>query len=719
MSNSELKFQCFLCFSINTIDKDDLGHQHTCSNCEKVVQLPNSSFSSGRVIANDFVLKKKLGSGAMGSVFLAHQLSMDRQVALKLLFYQYTKDERFANEFTEEAKAAARLNHINIVQSFAFGSDHDILYLAMNYISGETLAELLERYDRMELDDALNVVQQIAEGLHAAWVNMKLIHRDIKPANILMTENGVAKISDFGLARKETDDTSKVISGSPAYMSPEQFANKSLDCRSDIYALGITLFELLTGKLPFTGKNVAEVAYKHLNTPVPVTKMTPSASRPIKSLIKKMTAKRPDDRFQTPEELVVKIIEIRKKISVDQSQVSSVHTMSMKKHRYNNPKHAPRASKIKTLVEYHDSAIGNKKEKEKSQSLMIAIFILTIIFFFMFYIYSYSLQGANSRKMVKEVNTFSSNIKVLDNEADKRHIALIKLFNQLTKNVGKNTGVSEQLSKDIATLKTKTDSRNNKITDFIKDRGNSKEAVTVLVNTKLKEIKLKENTFIEEYRAQLWHRILRMAYIKKFNAVSGLIYSEKMNGPSWNKDWLTLRESELFNIFTLIHDLELISATELIGTKLSIGSIIAKSATNKTFLIKTSSAEPSEKIIWYNLPKEDLKLILTKGWHSEVTLDDALKDLSFYTGDSENQTKHRKSQLNDFFERYSDELKRLEYLGEDVTVRKESMIRDIVGLKCEQPINEKFKNYSSIINNKADNIKEKKASMGREQSTKK
>jgi len=415
-----------MCFSINEITKAEMGHQHTCTNCGKVVQLPNSSFSSGRVIADDFVIKKKLGSGAMGSVFLAHQLSMDRDVALKVLFYQFTKDENYADEFNEEAKAAARINHINVVQSLAFGSDQDLLYMAMNYVDGITFDKLIKRHGKMNVDDALNIVQQVAEGLHAAWTEMHLIHRDVKPANIIITDDGIAKISDFGLARQAHKVNVQTISGSPAYMSPEQFAQKPLDCRSDIYSLGITLFEALTGRLPFSGTNASAVAYKHLNEPIPVNKIKPALNRHVRGLIKRMTAKNPDDRFQTPENLLNRIVEIRKKMAVDKAAVANVHTMSIKRQSFTNPK---RERSLKTLAEYNRESQQTKQATNEHRRLyaiagsLCVVFVLLVMF--------YSLSGTNHQKNSTKV--IDKKLTVLQNKVDKKLTDLQNKVDKLTK----------------------------------------------------------------------------------------------------------------------------------------------------------------------------------------------------------------------------------------------------------------------------------------------
>ena len=190
--------------------------------------MPKSPFEENSIIS-DFVIKEKLGRGSIGTVYRAMQLSLERQVALKILAPELTTP-KLAQAFLQEARAAGRLTHTNLVQSYAVGEDNGICYLAMNYISGETLKHRLDREVRIPVDEALHIVQQVAEALYYAWDEGKMIHRDVKPDNIMITTEGVVKLTDLGLAINQSDWTEDMeISGSPSYMSPEQFAGEKLD----------------------------------------------------------------------------------------------------------------------------------------------------------------------------------------------------------------------------------------------------------------------------------------------------------------------------------------------------------------------------------------------------------------------------------------------------------------------------------------------------------
>ncbi len=622
-----------MCFSIGEITKAELGHQHKCSNCGKIVQLPNSSFSSGRVIADDFVIKRKLGSGAMGSVFLAHQLSMDRDVALKVLFYQFTKDKHYAEEFNEEAKAAARINHINVVQSLAFGSDQELLYMAMNYVEGDTFEKLIKRQGKMEIDDALNIVQQVAEGLHAAWTEMQMIHRDIKPANIIITDDGIAKISDFGLARRAHKVNVQTISGSPAYMSPEQFAQKPLDCRSDIYSLGITLFEAITGRLPFSGTNASAVAYKHINEPIPVTKIKPALPRNVKGLIKRMTAKNPDDRFQTPEDLLNRIVEIRKKMAVDKAAVAGVHTMSIKRQSFNEPK---RSRQLKTLAEYNRESEQTQKTTNDHRMLHMLTGGLCIVFIFLIIIYLFA--GASprrSRDLKRHLQEIITQIEVVEKDVSKRHENLNLKLEKLTQDFNNSlvnntipvlTKINESLadvqsnisknSKGISTLTKKITTKSRQFSELHEQKGKELEEQTVLV--------------LESYRNMLWYQILKNTGKGNFSTAKSLLISEKATGPAENQEWINARLNEITATELLTEELEK-RGKELIGSNISSGKIVAASTSQRTFSVKPANSSKLMRLDWSSLFQNDLTTLLADGWKHATSLNESLKFHALYS----------------------------------------------------------------------------------------
>ncbi len=257
----------------------------------------------------DFKLVKNLGLGGMGTVYLATQVSLDRKVALKTLSKEFSKKEDFVKRFIREARSMARLQHPNIVQVYAADSAHGIHYAAIEFIDGRSMQNWMDEKKRLSVGDALYVTLVCAAALkHAHDENM--IHRDIKPDNILVTSKGVVKVADFGLAKALDEDVSMTQSGTglgtPLYMAPEQARNaKHVDKRSDIYALGSTLYYFLTGELPFTGSTTLELilakekgqfkAARKINTEVPER---------LDLMIDKMMAKDPGHRYADCGEII-------------------------------------------------------------------------------------------------------------------------------------------------------------------------------------------------------------------------------------------------------------------------------------------------------------------------------------------------------------------------------------------------------------------------------
>jgi len=272
--------------------------------------MPDSDTKVSKI--GGFELLTTLGKGGMGVVFKARQVSMDRLVALKVLSPRLAKDEAYVARFLREARSAAKLNHPNIVQGIDAGEAGGYYYFAMEFVDGITVKELLKRQGRIEEKQALNIVGAVARALEEAHRH-GIVHRDIKPENIMLNSRGVVKLADLGLARAsekpDTLTTEGVAVGTPYYMAPEQVrGNTQLDTRSDIYALGATLYHMVTGDFPFTGPNAGAIMAKHLAEPAPVAKEKhPDVSRATSELIARMMAKDPADRPQTPTELLAEI----------------------------------------------------------------------------------------------------------------------------------------------------------------------------------------------------------------------------------------------------------------------------------------------------------------------------------------------------------------------------------------------------------------------------
>lgn len=301
-----MRFQCNNCQLIVAIDDSEMGQPVGCGHCGNVAIVPKTPFSPSAVIG-DFVIRKVLGKGGMGTVYLAHQVSLDRPVALKILMEQFSQNSEFIVDFVKEARAAARLNHPNIVQSYAVGEEGGVYHFAMEYVEGQTLKQLMGETGVVPAERALSITQQIAEALDFAWKNQQLVHRDIKPDNIMLTTQGVAKLADLGLARVATelleDETDEVM-GTPQYICPEQLLGQPMDVRGDIYSLGATLYHAITGRFPFQGTTAAEIARKHLQAPLDDPSIVnPDVSPRVAWIIKRMMARKAEDRYQEASEL--------------------------------------------------------------------------------------------------------------------------------------------------------------------------------------------------------------------------------------------------------------------------------------------------------------------------------------------------------------------------------------------------------------------------------
>lgn len=302
-----MRFQCPFCRGIVAVDNADLGIDVQCGHCGEVVTVPYSRVTTGAVIA-DFIILEELGRGGMGIVYLTHQISLDRPAALKVLSDTYANNAEFVVNFIKEARAAAKLNHPHIVQAYAVGEDEGIFYFAMENIDGETMKQVLKRKKIIPVDEAILIIQQIAEALDYAWKEQKLIHRDIKPDNIMITKNGRGKLADLGLSRVagELDDSEDdEVMGTPQYISPEHLTGAPMDVRSDIYSLGATLYHLITGKFPFEGRTATEIARKHLEEKlVPPHDINSDIPEDVSLIVVKMMAKNVKKRYQDAEELV-------------------------------------------------------------------------------------------------------------------------------------------------------------------------------------------------------------------------------------------------------------------------------------------------------------------------------------------------------------------------------------------------------------------------------
>ena len=261
---------------------------------------------SGSTIAGRYRLEASIGAGGMAEVFRGFDSRLDRAVAVKILAPQYAKDPSFVGRFRREAQAAARLNHPNVVGVYDSGSDDGTHFIVMEFIEGRTLADFLSKGGRLAPTKAVEITERIADALDAAHAQ-GVIHRDIKSANVMVTRAGVVKVMDFGIARiaegAENVTQTAAVLGTASYLSPEQAQGLPVDARSDIYSLGIVLYEMLAGAPPFEGDSAMAVAYKHVQeTPPPPSAKNPDVPPALDAVVMRALAKNPANRYATAAE---------------------------------------------------------------------------------------------------------------------------------------------------------------------------------------------------------------------------------------------------------------------------------------------------------------------------------------------------------------------------------------------------------------------------------
>lgn len=268
-----------------------------------------------RILPSDFIpgyeLKEQIGKGGMGVVYKARQQSPEREVAVKIISDELNKNPKYVARFEREAKIAIKLNHKNIVAVFNTGVSQGHHYYAMEYVDGISLADMLHLRKIIPEKEALAIIEEVTEALEQAE-KYKIVHRDIKPGNIMMTQDGHAKLCDLGLAKQTEGEfaattltTTGDVVGTPYYMSPEQLDGIELDIRTDIYALGVVLYELVTGDVPFPGTTSTEIITKKITKePTPPVKLNPKVSQNTNDLILRMMARKRADRYENPSHLL-------------------------------------------------------------------------------------------------------------------------------------------------------------------------------------------------------------------------------------------------------------------------------------------------------------------------------------------------------------------------------------------------------------------------------
>ena len=258
----------------------------------------------GMLIADRYEILEKVGTGGMADVYKSKDHTLNRYVAVKVLKQEFSENANFVSKFRVEAQAAAGLMHPNIVNVYDVGEEKGIYYIVMELVDGITLKNYIGKKGNLGYKEAVTIALQVSMGLEAAHRN-HIIHRDIKPQNIIISREGKVKVTDFGIAKAATSDTiTSNVMGSVHYTSPEQARGGFSDEKSDVYSLGVTLYEMLTGEVPFDGESTVAIAIRHIQEPMPSPrKLNPDIPYSVEQIVLKCCEKSPDRRYQNMQEL--------------------------------------------------------------------------------------------------------------------------------------------------------------------------------------------------------------------------------------------------------------------------------------------------------------------------------------------------------------------------------------------------------------------------------
>jgi len=335
----------------------------------------------GKIVGGKYKIYDKVGSGGMATVYLARNLNTNEIVAIKILHSEYAENENFVKRFLKEAEIAVKMKHENIAQVLDFGKDEDTYFIAMEYVQGKTLSKILEEKGRLPYEEVVRIASEVAKALSYAHSKGLIAHRDIKPQNIMLTANGKVKVMDFGIAKLvggEGLTATDSILGTPFYMSPEQAKGQSVDIRSDLYALGITMYQMLTGKVPFDGETPWSVISSHLTKEVPPINLEDVPEK-LKKIILKLLEKDPQKRYHNPEELLNDLSEISESKTIPQeiSEIEKGKTVILKNEEISQVKDNKVDETVvlteqKTHLDKITEEVKTAKEKEHEETVILS-----------------------------------------------------------------------------------------------------------------------------------------------------------------------------------------------------------------------------------------------------------------------------------------------------------------------------------------------------------
>lgn len=350
---------------------------------------------NGKRISGRYKIIDMIGGGGMANVYLAHDVILDRDVALKMLRLDFANDEEFIRRFHREAQSATSLAHPNIVNIYDVGEEDGLYYIVMEYVDGQTLKQYIQQNSSLKVDEALEIMKQLTSAITHAHQN-HIVHRDIKPHNILIDRKGNVKITDFGIAMAlsatSITQTNSVL-GSVHYLSPEQARGGTANKKSDIYSLGIVLFEMLTGRLPFSGESAVSIALKHLQSETPSPKRwNPTIPQSVENIVLKATAKDPFHRYNSVEEMEEDLItaldperinEEKFAIPIDDEATKAIPVITNDR-PFKNLDETIVATKGNHVMDDQKNLPGKKKQKK--WPIIVAVSIVLVILLGLFII---------------------------------------------------------------------------------------------------------------------------------------------------------------------------------------------------------------------------------------------------------------------------------------------------------------------------------------------
>lgn len=326
--------------------------------------------SIGTIIGDRYEILEKVGSGGMADVFRAKCHRLNRFVAIKILKQEYSEDTKFVAKFRGEAQAIASMSHPNIVGIYDVGEEEGLYYIVMELVDGITLKKYIEEKGKLSVKEAVGISLQIANGLDAAHRN-NIVHRDVKPQNILIARDGTAKVSDFGIAKAASSNTITANAmGSVHYISPEQARGGYSDEKSDIYSLGVTMYEMLSGDLPFTGESAVAIALAHIQEDaVPLAALDASIPKGLSNIVNKCMQKKTELRYLSAVDLIADLKRFLQEPDGEYGVIGNLYgnggTILMSKDDVNTLKHASRSGHVQAADE-EESVDGREEEEDKS-----------------------------------------------------------------------------------------------------------------------------------------------------------------------------------------------------------------------------------------------------------------------------------------------------------------------------------------------------------------